>query len=569
METIARTIYRTVTEDINSEVDRSGLFLPKIQREFVWDEPRIYKLFDSIMRQYPISTLLIWKTNKPDIQHRKFMTNFQANFDYTELNTEVKRRQFRSYVLDGQQRLQSLYLGICGRYSGKHLFFKISGEEENPDDEYLYDFKFLSKSHGKWPWVRFRDILEAQGFGTSAVKYLQQKELIPENISDNEKNVAAELIGLAKQTFCGDLSIVYQLVDGSILKKEEEDILNIFSRANSGGVVLEKTELLFSVIKSFWAEADEELQLLIKSLNADGFNFDKDFVLRTSLVLLGRGAQYKVEKFREQEFKKELQGQWVNIANAIKEVKDFIRDKTYIKSAKALATDAPLIPLIYFCYKYPKLWKESEQICRNFVIRALISGAFAGFTDKIIDEVVKTITQHAHFDVEAIDYVCEKNGRGLSVTRDRILSEGYGSKSIHLIFNLLYGSVNYHPAFEGNNPQVDHIFPKSRLAKIMENFVDPETQKTRRKVKYPPYVRHQIANCMLLTLNENSTWAKGTMMPEDWFTDKGGEYLDLHLIPRDSNLWKLENFEAFIEARKILLIERLGKFLKIENEEIT
>ena len=62
METVSKTIFRTLTEDINNEMDSSGLFLPKIQREFVWEEARVYKLYDSIMRQYPISTLLIWKT---------------------------------------------------------------------------------------------------------------------------------------------------------------------------------------------------------------------------------------------------------------------------------------------------------------------------------------------------------------------------------------------------------------------------------------------------------------------------------------------------------------------------
>jgi hypothetical protein len=568
METVSQTIFRTLTEDINNEREASGLFLPKIQREFVWDEGKIYKLFDSILRQYPISTFLIWKTQS-EVQHRKFMTNFQQNIDYTELNIEVKKKQFRSYVLDGQQRLQSLYFGVYGSYEKKYLYFKLSDEEEDSNDEYLYDFKFMAKSHAKWPWVKFRDVLEAQGYGTSAVLYLQQKKLIPQNISAQEKNVAANMIGLAKQTFCGDTSIVYQLVDGAILKKEEDDVLNIFSRANSGGVVLDKTELLFSIIKSFWSDADEEIQVLINSLNADGFNFDKDFILRTCLVLLGRGAQYRVEKFRDQALKKEMQLKWANIANVMREVKDFIRDRTYIKSAKALATDAPLIPLMYFRYHFPQQWSRSKQICRDFVIRALISGAFAGVTDKIIDEVVKIIIQNQRFDVASIDYVCEKNGRGLSVTRDRILSEGYGSKSIHLIFNLLYGNVNYQPAFEGNQPQIDHIFPKSKLGKIMENYDDPETGKVRKKVKYPPYIRNQIANCMLLAANENHPGpeGKGTMMPEDWFADKGGEYLDLHLIPRNNALWELKNFDKFIEARKKLLIGKLSQFLKIESGE--
>jgi hypothetical protein len=286
-------------------------------------------------------------------------------------------------------------------------------------------------------------------------------------------------------------------------------------------------------------------------------------------VILNRGAQYKIDKFRDQEFQRDLQIQWAFVANAIKEVRDFVHDKTYIKSAKALPTDAPLIPLIYFRYHYPDKWKKAQHVCRDFIIRALISGAFSGSTDKIIDEIVTTIRQHQGFDVDAINYVCEKNGRGLSVTRERILSEGYGSKSIHLIFNLLYDNINYKPAFKGNSPQIDHIFPKSKLASIRENYTDPDTGKSRTKVKYPPAVRNQIANCMLLAMTDNRPGldGKGTRMPEDWFADKSGAYLELHSIPSDKELWKFENFEKFIEARKELLIEKLGQFLRIESGE--
>ena len=48
--------------------------MPNIQRPFVWSEEQIARLFDSIMREYPISTLLVWKT-KEEVKHRKFIDN--------------------------------------------------------------------------------------------------------------------------------------------------------------------------------------------------------------------------------------------------------------------------------------------------------------------------------------------------------------------------------------------------------------------------------------------------------------------------------------------------------------
>jgi len=83
-------------------------------------------------------------------------------------------------------------------------------------------------------------------------------------------------------------------------------------------------------------------------------------------------------------------------------------------------------------------------------------------------------------------------------------------------------------------------------------------------LKYKIEDRDQIANCMLLSQAENGAGGKGDTMPEEWFKDKGEAYLDMHLIPRDKELWKLENYEKFIEERK-KLIEQKFSFLIFKN----
>lgn len=75
-------------------------------------------------------------------------------------------------------------------------------------------------------------------------------------------------------------------------------------------------------------------------------------------------------------------------------------------------------------------------------------------------------------------------------------------------------------------------------------------------MKYKVQDRDQIANLMLLTHDENRTGAKGDKLPEEWFADKDREYFELHLIPMDRNLLKLENYEGFIAARKELILEK-------------
>lgn len=55
-------IIRKIVDYLNNLDEQGGFWLPNIQRHFVWNEEQIEKLFDSIMREYPIGTLLIWKT---------------------------------------------------------------------------------------------------------------------------------------------------------------------------------------------------------------------------------------------------------------------------------------------------------------------------------------------------------------------------------------------------------------------------------------------------------------------------------------------------------------------------
>ncbi|MBI3684385.1 MAG: HNH endonuclease, partial [Acidobacteria bacterium] len=129
---------------------------------------------------------------------------------------------------------------------------------------------------------------------------------------------------------------------------------------------------------------------------------------------------------------------------------------------------------------------------------------------------------------------------------------------IQVLFNLWYRDFNHTPAYDNNLPQVDHIFPQSALKRVKV-----ENPKTGRKdvMKYRDAERNQLANCMLLSREENGAGGKGDTSPEDWFRDKSEDYLQRHLIPDDPPLWRLERFEDFIAARKKLIRERFSYLL--------
>jgi hypothetical protein len=194
-------------------------------------------------------------------------------------------------------------------------------------------------------------------------------------------------------------------------------------------------------------------------------------------------------------------------------------------------------------------------------MRTLLSGAFSGTPDQLIDSCVNRIKEDGDFDVGRIFEVIRAEGRNLEITDSQLLSSGYGSDSIHLIFNLWY-SFHYTPSYANNLPQVDHIFPQSLLRKVKE--LNPRTGRTD-IIKYKEAARNQLANCMLLTQAENGAGGKSDIPPAEWFKDKPRSYLDLHRIPTDPQLWELDQFEAFMEARKWLIVEKFARLLQGTN----
>jgi hypothetical protein len=74
-----------------------------------------------------------------------------------------------------------------------------------------------------------------------------------------------------------------------------------------------------------------------------------------------------------------------------------------------------------------------------------------------------------------------------------------------------------------------------------------------------------VGNCMLLTAKENGSGGKTDTSPEDWFSKRvaevGESYLDMHLIPKERELWKLENFERFLEARRRLILNKFAPMI--------
>ena len=153
-------------KDAVDRIHNRYYLLPAIQRKFTWNSSQIEMLFDSILQGYPINSFMMWKISDSKIKNNYkfygFLTKFKERF--SEDNEEVATNGCSDFeaVIDGQQRLSSLYIGLRGSYAYKmprkwwyedeknlptrRLYLNLSAPvKQQYDNQKIYDFRFLSK----------------------------------------------------------------------------------------------------------------------------------------------------------------------------------------------------------------------------------------------------------------------------------------------------------------------------------------------------------------------------------------------------------------------------------------
>lgn len=553
---------KAMIQDINtSDADGGGLWLPNIQRKFVWAEDQIERLFDSIMRQYPLASMLIWKT-RDEVKFRSFIQNFNDGKVSLKSNYQTDLKRLKRLVLDGQQRLQSLYLGLKGSIDGRVLHFDLLSGDPNPQDEIRYQFRFILPGKAEWPWIPVRDLVYTSKLPEELILTLQEKHKLDLSHEDRLK-VTLNCSRLNKE-FSNDQALLYQELDNTYEDNSLtfDDIVEVFIRANSGGTSLSKSDLMFSLLTTEWRDADVEMEDFLEEINDNGrFRFTRDILIKLSMSILGHGAKYDVDKLRDDSIRKEINKNWSKLTEAVRFIKDEIVNKTYIRSDKALTSYNAIIPLVYAYFHYPKAWGQGRFV-KDYMVRSLLGGVFTGHPDSLIDRVVEQIDRDKNFNKANIFKLITDYGRSLDVPSSKLLwHSGYGSGNIHLIFNLWYGR-EYKASSIKNEPQVDHIFARSLLKKVKVQSDDSGRQVQR----YSKWEMDQLANCMLLSAHQNGAGDKSDKPLNKWLMDKDDEFLDLHCIPKKKSLWKPDNYDAFIEARQQLILEKFSEMNLLDDE---
>jgi len=360
-------------------------------------------------------------------------------------------------------------------------------------------------------------------------------------------------------------SISYYQEKSQLLDK----VLNIFIRINSGGTILSYSDLLLSIATAQWETKDarEEIISFVDQINSigDGFNFNKDFVLKACLVLSDfKDIAFKVDNFNKANMLK-IENNWEQITNSIRIAAGLVSSFGY--SRETLTSNNALIPIAYFLMQIDakdnyitsnKNLEEKSKI-KKWLVLTLIKRAFSGQPDNVLRPIRKILQENTNsFPIDKIVDNFKGTNKSLIFSDediDNLLYYKYGQGFTFSVLSILYPSLDYRNLFH-----VGHIFPKSQFtkSKLRKRGIDEDNIDT-----FQDYFNY-LGNLQLLEATPNiekldkdfDIWLKETYKSEQEQKD----YISKHLIP-DTD-WEFNNFIDFFEQRENLMRMRFKEILQ-------
>jgi hypothetical protein len=542
------------------KIHEKELLLPAIQRDFVWDESHIYSLLDSIFRGYPFGTLLFWNT-KQRVQYREFTLEWKEDERYTyDIKSEGDKA---TLVLDGQQRMQSLYLALYGSIDGRRLYYDLlSGDEPEDISQAKYIFQFLNaheaetenrEKPGDVFWVQLKEIasLDKHGHMTAkAQQYLGRLELSADSKDGMRlsNNVSTAYYALKSDQVLNFYTVDKEFGEDGMWTTQDE-VLEIFVRVNSGGQVLTKSDLMFSLMQLNWEGASDSIADLVGRLNSKGrFNFDKDFILKCALVCVGEGAKYEVSKFRNQSTIEKIRTEFNKIDQALINVVDFMVTTARLMDERIFRRSYnALIPFVFHFYQQSDqdIRGEDQRILLNQALYlSLMTAVYSRLADTYIDQVVSNILIPEH-EAEAGRFPMERYRRFVYEKRQKAnFDDAILQSHLPLLMNILESGRILPEGQRARMPEYDHIFPKSKLPKH----------------GYSEEQINHFANMRLISAKDNN-W-KRNQDPKPYF-DQFPEVMDYYLVPQ--GLLDYEQYPEFLARRRELIWDKVRTFLGLSE----
>lgn len=576
-------------KEIIGNIESGKMFLPPIQRNFVWDYDRIVNLFDSLYRNYPIGNCIFWKLTPETSQNYplyKFIKEYSENKNKTNRHESAPRNLLEQdvyAVVDGQQRLSSLYIGLAGVYkykrSGKGLqnidanFVSsklyvnlLATEGKSEDEEDLFDFlgeEAAAFVNDRNLWFEVGKLLTWENSGQT--EQLVNEILYKKVIESNKKTLIARFEN-RKEKIVSMLKALYEMLNDNriyyfdIESQNLDEVVEIFTRVNSGGMTLKKSDLLFSILVAQWTEGRDEIKDIIESMIASDINISQDFIMRACLVLSDLPVKYKLESFTSKNINI-IKKNWNDIKSSLIKLCDLLPEIGYINHPNL--SDNALIPIAYYIkkggnYKTQKAKKSLQQ----YYVVSQVNGIFGGQGDQVLEkirtEIKKQLDKDSTLNYQSFIDLKLPGGKSFELTlsdlEELVESVSYGSPHAYFLLSLIYPSVD----FKVRRYEVDHIHPRSKFnyANLKNNGIEDGEI-----MEYWMKNRDLLPNLQLLAFRDNTSKKAKTII--DYLKDKPlkerKDFMKENLIPEEWKMLELKNFDDFFKYRKKQLVNKLKK----------
>jgi hypothetical protein len=553
-----RSLYRML-----EEVNRS-LYLPHIQRPFVWDEDQMRRLLDSLMRNYPIQTLLFWRT-KDSIKSRKFMEMVEWDPTLSDLYDEEKSREGveKVLVLDGQQRIQTLLAlfrgGVEGATRGdrREAYIDLSSGVEVDEDGFCYRVKFSSEALGS-PWLRIPDLtgrFNQRNAEEIAEEINDSFEAQPSETSEERKHRTrqvrrnvSQLVALLRE----ERFFWVQELDGVAEAYPYTTVLDIFVRVNSGGTKLDAGDLMFATMKAGWDEIEERIESVTELLNGDRLTFDKTFPLKCLLVAHNEGAELTPAKFSGPEahgLLEAIKDKWDHAEATFQQLRDFLVQELRIDTPAVIRSYSSFVPLFDYLFHNPKPNERDRQFMRAYHYKAQLFNWYRARTDNILNTMHRILGRRLTdgFPIADIKDYFSRNNYLVELTEEHVTETRLRYILLQLVYVQQFGTGPFDVRFKGNAPHIDHIYPQHGL---------------RTQLELPTNEVNHLGNYRFVGATDNIR--KRAEKPESYFQrlKDAGVQLEKHLLLQDVSsdptllAWDVATYRSFRDRR-------LGKIFEI------
>lgn len=545
---------------------RDGKYvMPAFQRQFVWNMEQIEKLWDSILLDYPIATFLFWHVDDNNVTWDTYFCNFltnvtfdnrkqadSVNYELTNINVNVTD----TAILDGQQRLTSLYLSLFGdsfireKYARKNmvggtvtkLLIELNKNKLDVDEEEYnskkFDIKFSVKV-GRLSPTQFelRNILQEK-FQNESTRDKAIEDAIA-NVPLDSKDYARNLLKKLYQKIFEEKLVRYT----EIHNMNQDDALEMFVRFNSGGKALRKSEITMSILEAYWQSAKTEFGKLLVDSYA---GFGSDFIIRAALMLYGDVVKSNISK----KIAEELKNNWTAFKKALKNLEDMLKSLR-IEVSHFSSSRNVLLPVLYYIYYNPDDYSNNTDAIRAYLMRAILFAYFQSGTTSKLQQMKSNINSYDYeITVEMLDQIADlrvTDGKIEDILNAEKGSRVAGDALYYLCLDWMSKNFKY---------EQDHLHPYDRFDGSKPLTVSMEDWRRWRGL------RNRLPNLQLLEGRSNGS--KSSMRLIDYYNDMNdgqkAEFYKQAFIPKDVSM-EIENFEDFYNKRKEILALRIRALL--------